>query len=84
MIETEEGADFDRRELGNGEVTGDEVSTNMFAILFCTYKYPRFARRITGATSSASMASQRWCAVVLRPSLVMACSGKRGYDIYKP
>ena len=27
-------------ELVDGEVPGDEVGTNMFPILFCTYRYP--------------------------------------------
>ena len=34
--ETEAGAGFDLRELTDGEVTGDEVGTNMFPILFRT------------------------------------------------
>ena len=38
--ETEAGAGFDLRELTDGEVTGDEVGTNMFPILFRTYRYP--------------------------------------------
>ena len=40
------------------EVTGDEVGTNVFPILFCTYRYPRFARRITRASSLVSMAAR--------------------------
>ena len=67
--------------LTDGEVTGDEVGTNVFPILFRIYRYPRFARRITGATSSASMAAQRWCPVVDSSSPAMACPGKRGYNI---
>ena len=43
-------------ELINGEVVGDEVGTNMFPILFHTYRYPWFARRITEASSPTSMA----------------------------
>ena len=77
-------AGFDRRELTDDEVTGDEVSTNVFLILFRIYRYPRFARRITGASSPASMVAQRWCMVVLGPSPVMAWPCERGYDIYKP
>ena len=72
------------KKLTDGEVTGDEVSTNVFPILFRTYTYPRFARRITGASSLMSMAARRWCAVVLRPSSAMAWPGERGYGIYKP
>ena len=45
---------FDEK-LTDGKVTGDEVGTNVFPILFHTYRYPRFARRITGASSPASM-----------------------------
>ena len=41
--ETEVGASFDRRELADGEITGDEVGTNVFSIVFRTYKYPWFA-----------------------------------------
>ena len=50
--ETEAGAGFDQQELTDGEVTGDEVGTNVFPIRFRTYRYPRFARRITGASST--------------------------------
>ena len=52
--ETEVGANFDRRDIADGKVTGDKVGTNVFPILFCTYSYPRFARRITGASSPTS------------------------------
>ena len=82
--EIEAGAGFDQRELVDSEVTGDEVGTNMFPILFRTYRYPRFARKITGANSPASMVARRWCAVVLQPSPMMAWPGERGYGIYKP
>ena len=53
------------KKLIDGEVIGDEVDTNMFSILFRTYRYPRFARRIIGASSPVSMAARWWCAVVL-------------------
>ena len=82
--ETEAGAGFDRRELTDGEVTDDEVGTNVFPILFRIYRYPRFTWRITGASSPASMVAQRRCAAVLRPSSAMAWPGERGYGIYKP
>ena len=70
--------------LTDGEVTGDKVGTNVFPIQFCTYRYPWFARRITGASSPMSMAAWRRCAVVLRLSLMTAWPGDRGYGIYKP
>ena len=61
--------------LIDGEVTGDEVDTNMFPILFCTYRYPRFAPRITGASSPMSMAARQRHAVLLQPSLATAWLG---------
>ena len=82
--ETEAGGGFDRRELADGEVTGDEVGTNVFPILFHTYRYPRFAWRIAGASSLESMAARQWCVMVLQLSPVMAWPSERGYDIYKP
>ena len=82
--ETKAGAGFDRRELVDGEVTDNEVGTNVFPILFRIYRYPRFAWRITGASSPASMAARRRCAVVLWPSPAKAWLGERGYGIYKP
>ena len=39
VSESEQSTSFDRQELTVGEVTGDEVSTNMFPILFRTYRY---------------------------------------------
>ena len=72
------------KKLNDGEVTGDKVGTNVFPILFRTYRYPRFAWRITGASSSSSMVARWWCAVVLRPSLVTAWPGEHGYGVYKP
>ena len=77
-------AGFDRRELTDDEVTGDEVSTNVFLILFRIYRYPRFARRIIGASSLVSMAAQWRCVVVHLPSPAMAWPGECGYGIYKP
>ena len=62
----------------------DEVGTNVFPILFYIYRYPRFARRITGASSMASMVARWWCAVVLRPSSGIAWPSEHGYGIYKP
>ena len=70
--------------LADGEVTGSCVTTDVFPILFRTYRYPRFAQRIIGASSTVSMAARRWRAVVLWPSLVMAWLGECGYGIYKP
>ena len=70
--------------LADGDITGDEVGTNVFPILFHTYRYPRFARRITRASSLASMVARRWYAVVLQPSPAMAWPGEHDYGIYKP
>ena len=42
-------------ELIDDEVVGDEVGTNMFPILFRTYGYPWFARRVIRASLPASM-----------------------------
>ena len=81
---TEQRQRFDLRELTDGEVTGNEVTTVVFPIITRIYWYPRFARRITGATSPASMVARWRCTVVLRPSPVMAWPGERGYGIYKP
>ena len=80
----EAGASFDRRELADGEVTDNEVGTNVFPFLFRTYRYPRFAQRITGASSPASKVAQWWCAAVLWPSPATAWLGERGYGINKP
>ena len=44
--------------LADGDITGDEVGTNVFPILFHTYRYPQFARRINGASSPASMVAR--------------------------
>ena len=40
--------------LTDGEVTGGSVTTDVFPILFRTYRNPRFARRITGASSAVA------------------------------
>ena len=72
------------KELINGKVTDIEVGTNMFPILFRTYRYPWFARRITGASSPKSMAARCRRAVVLRPSPTMAWLGEHVYGIYEP
>ena len=84
VSESKQSTSFDRRELTVGEVTGDEVGPNVFPILFRSYRYPRFARRITGASSPASMVARWWCTVVLQPSPATAWPGERGYGIYKP
>ena len=81
---TEQRRCYDRRELSDGEVTEDEVTVVVFPILMRIYGYPRFGRRIIGATSPVSMVTQCQCAVVHRPSSATACSGERGYDFYKP
>ena len=81
---TEQRRRSDQGELTDGEVTGDEVTTVVFPIITCIHWYPRFARRITGATSPVSMVARWWCVVVLRPSPVMACLDEHGYNIYKP
>ena len=70
--------------LVDDEFTGGEVTGVVFLTLLRTYWYPRFARRITGASSPASMVARRWCTVVLRSSLAIAWLGERGYGIYKP
>ena len=44
--------------LADGEVTGNEVGTNVFPILFRTYRYSRFARRIIEASSTVAMAAR--------------------------
>ena len=67
--------------LTDGEVTGGSVTTDVFPNSTRTYRYPRFARRITRASLPASMVAQRWHAVVLRPSPAMAWPGEHGYDI---
>ena len=70
--------------LIDGEVIGNEVSTNVLPILFRIYRYPMFAQRITRACSPMSMAAQQRCAVVLRPALAIAWLGERGYNIHEP
>ena len=70
--------------LTDGEINGDEVGTNVFPILFRIYRYPRFARRITGASLPASMVARWRCTVVLQPSSMMAWPGEHDYGIYKP
>ena len=82
--ETEAGSGFDRLELTDGEVTDDEVSTNVFPILFRTYRYPWFSQRIIQASSPMNMMAQRWCVMVLWPSPVTAWPGEHDYGIYKP
>ena len=56
VSEFEHSTGFDGRELAISEVTGDEVGTNVFPILFRICRYPRFARRITRATHCGSVA----------------------------
>ena len=82
--EIEQSTGFDRRELTVGEVTSDEVGTNVFPILFRTYRYRRFSQRITRANSPMSMVARWRCVVVLWPSPAIAWPGERGYGIYKP
>ena len=84
VSDTKQRHGLTRQELVNGEVTGDEVGTNMFPILFRTYMYPWFTRMVTGASSPASMAARRWRAVVLWQSSVTAWPGKCIYGIYEP
>ena len=67
---TEQGRGLTGGKLVDSEVTDGEVGTNVFPILFRTYRYPRFARRITGMTLLASMAARRRRTVVNSPSLV--------------
>ena len=82
--ETEQSTGLTIEKLIDGEVTGDAIGTHMFPILFRTYRYPQFARGITRGSSLASMAAQRWHALVLRASPATAWPGERGYSIYKP
>ena len=70
--------------LTDGEVTGGSVTTDVFPNSTCTYRYPWFARRITGASSPTSMVARRWCAAVSPSSSVMVSLGEHYYDIYKP
>ena len=70
--------------LADGEVIGGSITTDVFPNSTRTYRYPQFAQRITGASSTVSMAARRRRAVVLWPSLVMAWLGECGYGIYKP
>ena len=72
------------KKLIDSEVAGDDVGTNMFRILFRTYRYPWFARRITVASSSTSIAARRQHVVVLRLSLAMVWLGEHVYGIYEP
>ena len=65
---TKLGRGMTGEKLIDGKVIGDEVGTNVLPILFRIYRYPRFARRITGASSPASMVAHWRCAVVLWPS----------------
>ena len=44
-----------REKLADGEVTGGSVTTDVFPNSTRTYRYPRFAQRITVASSPASM-----------------------------
>ena len=84
VSDTEQKRSLTDEELIDDEVADDEVGTNMFPILFHTYRYPRFARRITGASSPTSLVARWQCAVVLQPSPAMAWLGEHGYDIYEP
>ena len=70
--------------LTDGEVIGGSVTTDVFLILFRTYRYPWFARRITGASSPVSMAARRWRAAGSPSSSAMVSLGKHYYGIYKP
>ena len=81
--EIEAGAGFDQRELVDSEVTGDEVGTDVFPILFRTYRYPRFARRITRASLPVSKAAWRWCAAASPSSLAMLSLGEHYYGTYE-
>jgi len=40
VSDTEQRCGLTSEELVDGEVGDDEVGTNMFPILFCTYRYP--------------------------------------------
>ena len=70
--------------LVDGEVTNGSVTIDVFPNSTRTYWYPRFAQRITGASSPMSMVPRWRRAVVLRPSPAMAWLGEHYYDVYKP
>ena len=53
--ETEQRHGLTSEKLVDGEVTGGSVTTVVFPNSTRTYRYPWFARRITGASSPASM-----------------------------
>ena len=67
--------------MTDGKLIDGEVTGVVFPSLLRIYWYPRLAQRIIGATSPASMAAQRWCAVAHSSSPAMACPGERGYNI---
>ena len=75
---------LDRPYLVGGEVTGSDVLSTTLASSSRIEGYPQLARRITEATSLASMAAQRQRMVVDTPSPAMAWLGERGYSFYKP
>ena len=79
--ETEQSTGLTNEKLADGEVTGDEVGTNVFPILFHTYRCHQFARRIIRANSSTSMVARQWRAVVDSSSLATACPSECGYNI---
>ena len=49
---TKQGRGLTGEKLIDSKVTGDEVGTNVFPILLCTYTNPWFAQRIIGASSA--------------------------------
>ena len=78
--ETDQSTSLTGEKLIDGKVIGDKFSTNVFPILFGTNRYPRFARRIIEASSSASMVARWRCVVVLQPSSAMTSLGEHNYN----
>ena len=70
--------------LADDEVTSGSVTTDVFPKSTRTYRYPRFARRIIGASSPVSMTVRRWCAAASPSAPVMVSLGEHFYSIYKP
>ena len=77
--EIEQSTGLTGEKLVDGEVTGNEVGTNVFPILFRTYTYPRFAWRITEASSPESMVAWRRRASASPSSPMMVSLGEHCY-----
>ena len=77
--DTEAGRGFDRWQLADGGVTGDEVATIVFPVPMRIYWYPWLVQWLTGATSLVSMAAQRQRVVADSPSPVKTGLGDLNY-----